>query len=1289
MLNLRVRLVNDNGTVDATSRVLDTQGITYTAVENSSPTLKFNVSRGSFVPAAYPFVVRVEYAVDGGRYKELPEHSLFIVEKDSDDSKDVAQVATYEGEGFVPWLLRGSLLKWTTSTKQGKRTFLEAGGKASSAGHTLNIMISEMKAGGWFPALNWSFAGAKDSAGQTWAADEKSVLEWEVTKTIAAVLEQFVKDGMCDWSTSGATLKVFRPGTAGIQRPETVLGGADFTRVPVRMDSSGLYSHVRAAPDNLPWQNYEADSQIRRRFGHRSIFLSQSGVKDKASSRRHAQPYLDSGKKLQREESYEWEPGAGAVHPWRDFGLSDMVTARARGGKLQRRVIGIIVTVDSDGTAKVQARVGEVLKGRAARDRDRLGSVAVGGAIGGTGSAFPASPGQAAIAPARPNALRAVTNTGVWREDGTAVSAVELAWEAVTADAEGGEIDISHYEVWSRTTSGMLARDVTVTDPATTIESWTPGLDRVIVVYAVSAEGVKSKPSLDLVLTPFYPLSIVPKPPTGFAVVSNTGKWTAAGPSAEVVLRFDAVTESTDGELVEISEYEVLDELGAVARVESAPATVRQATGASATYRVRARSSFGIWGDVSDPVSVVGAAPALVARAPSLPSLTTGAGVVIARWDGRYSVADTDGAFTVRVEQYTDMQWAYVGTALTGAGTVSIQSKPGDTVFVRLSAFDQMNRLTGTSAQVSIVAEGIELVDIGDELASRIESIMLTPDGLNRIFATTDHPGDYWIGEGENLALPIVGSGEFVERHRNRVLNSMPSLSIDKWAVGAGGAWGNADGGGRQITNTAEVTAENSLVATRTPYPAIASGQPFTYSVGVRNDGATVTPLRISTYQRDAAGVSSGTINGEWVSLLPGESRTLQVSGVTSATTVDIRFSIRVGGGGTVYPAGSVLTFLDGVSLVESATSPGLFSGGLDSPEPDMRARFLGDVNASEAVLEIERVAGWVTTSTLIAAVSYWDGKPAIRLINTAPAGNNGFQFIWCPVPEAARGGGVFFGTRHQQAPFTLLPTDPRAMLVRNPDHFARFENAAGSTKHRVKFAPVTSGNQAFLYHGGGAGEGDVYWTGVGMLPGEPNEADYLALKNGDMWWRLGSNGEVVEILIWNGQAWRPYEIVADSIIATGSIMAKHVQMDEGFADKFWANEANFGRIRADFLEPNVGEVLNLGANESIILMAGRQDAQESAIGAAQETATESAKRVAELGAVFRVTPTGADVASRDFSNMVSITPDGVAIVQGGSTISAWTGGQFTVDEAIVAKAQLANHSIEKAGTGHTIIRPL
>jgi len=715
----RVRLVTDSGTVNESSRVLQTRDLSLTLVENSTPRLSFKVSRDDFSPTVFPFVVRVEYAIPGGdqvaRFQPIPEHDLFIVLEDEDDSGDAAKIVTYTAEGFVPWLLGGALVPWSASSKNGKRRWVEPGNRPASAGYTLHGMLTESKNAGWFPSLMWDFNGTNDSNGLPWASADKSVIEWELSKPYTHVLNSLVNDGMCDWSASGMTLRLFRPGMKGVDRPNVVLGGPEFTKIPVKTDATGLYSHIRAAPDGLPWQNYASNMSISSRFGHRQIFLSQSGIKDVASSARHAAPYIEAGKQVAREEAYEWTPSEGGVSPWADFVVGDSVSARSRGGKQLRRVVGLIVrqgTADST----VQVRVGDVLKSRAARVKDRLNSVSVGGNVGGSGASFPASSGPAPFAPDRPDGLVVSSNVGEYRPDFTAVSSVELAWSAVTSAVDGSECDVVEYELWSRLPNEALSLVTSVTasaSPSVVVSSWAPGLLRLVAVRARDTGGRWSEFSLEVPVTPAMPASVVPAAPSNLRVVSNTGQFTPTGPNALVVLAWDEVTMSTDSEPLEATEYELWNGSGPLLRLDALTTTVTIPSGVDAEFRVRAVTAQGVWGDLSVPVEVTGGVPTMATFSPSAPVLTTGYGVVSVVWDGTYTSTPT-GGHTVWVEaRIGGSDWVQQGTALAGAGSALVRlGSVGDTLDVRLVSYDQLGRQTGVSDTEQIVIEAIDGEDI-------------------------------------------------------------------------------------------------------------------------------------------------------------------------------------------------------------------------------------------------------------------------------------------------------------------------------------------------------------------------------------------------------------------------------------------------------------------------------------------------------------------------------------------------------------------------------------------------
>lgn len=205
----------------------------------------------------------------------------------------------------------------------------------------------------------------------------------------------------------------------------------------------------------------------------------------------------------------------------------------------------------------------------------------------------------------------------------------------------------------------------------------------------------------------------VPKAPTGLVEVSNVGSFTSAGPVASVTLDWDAVTESTDGDPITVSEYEVRDGAAALTRVTAPSVVLSVPSGVSRSLRVVALTAASVRSDPSTVLSVTGADPTVSTRAPSVPTLMSSSGVVVARWDGSYTGSGS-GAHTVWVEARVGVNgWVRQGAALTGAGSQLVRlGVVGDTVDVRLVAYDQLGRETGISGIASVEISGIDGADI-------------------------------------------------------------------------------------------------------------------------------------------------------------------------------------------------------------------------------------------------------------------------------------------------------------------------------------------------------------------------------------------------------------------------------------------------------------------------------------------------------------------------------------------------------------------------------------------------
>lgn len=752
MLQLRIRLVNDDGTLDKTSRVLEALDINYTSALNSAASLDFKVSRKTFEPLQMPFLVRVEYAIqslDGtivNDFRPLPEHDVFIIDKDSDDSKDNLEVVTYEAVGYVSWLMSGAYVGTGPGQTDNERQFGDDANGNATAGRIMSYLINESKGRGWLSRLNINFDHIKDSAGVNWTVADREAIRWRLETFYPTVLEQLTSQAMCDWTAKGAVLNVYRPGTLGVDNSHLVLGGQGFERVPVKSDVSKLYTHVLGLYDNGRTHSHNAAAEAR--FGRRTVVMSQTGVKDAAASTKLASELLKEGQLVEREEGYEWTPRSGFISPFADFNLGDMVTARSRGGKKVRRVIGLIIQqTERSVAAVVQARVGEKISTLAAKNQKKLSSVAVGGVVGGSGGAFPTSPPVNSVEPLAPNALIETSNTASWGPNGAIYTQVGLSWQPVTEGVDGSEVEISTYEIWSRLPSGTLTLDTIVNGLSTSVvvEGWTPGQPRLVVVKARSVRGVISAPSLELEVTPSAPGELTPKAPVGAKVTSNVATWTTAGPQANVKVTWTPVTQTTTNEPVTILNYEVWKDGAILAVTEEAEVEFILASNVSADIRIRAKSISGAVGDLSTVLAVVGASPTPVTVIPEAPILKSGYGVLVAEWDGTFVSGAANAILGVQPSYKDDTgTWIPFGPVLTRRGSATYPTKVGDIVTIRFESIDKAGRGSGFSAESTIEIAGIDGADIiantiqGNKIVAgsiEVEQISPSVGGQLNIFA--------------------------------------------------------------------------------------------------------------------------------------------------------------------------------------------------------------------------------------------------------------------------------------------------------------------------------------------------------------------------------------------------------------------------------------------------------------------------------------------------------------------------------------------------------------------------
>lgn len=810
VFDIRLRLFTPAG---VKGRVLKTLSIEWTGPESGSPTVRFSVSSRVAGYLTAPLVVGVEYSVDGGNWT-TPRNDLFIAEEEDADSEDQTQTVNFVGTGLVSWLLSRTYLHWSPSARNQERDWVQfqegvtgtvatykalpsglgSGDKgktyqvtadslvyewdgvkfpaegqgryrtgSATPGHMLNGMLVESQARGWGPHITWDFTALKDSLGNNWplAGDKLWWEPWRLLTPISTVLAQVSDAGFCEWWTEGLTLRMSVPG-AGVNRSdEVVLGGAGFTNAPGKASFKGVFTHLTVVPEKARHWLYLDNPGADSSFGRLEATMTQSGVESHARATVLAQPALTSGRNLLREQSFQWTPSKLTRLPFHHFNVGDEVTVRTRNGKAVQRVIGLVVEKRAE-QVKVRAVTGHKLLGTTIKQLNRIGQATMGGVVGGTGAAFPAAQRPPSMEPAAPTGLAVTSNTAVWAEDWSGLATIGLSWNAVTQTTEGNVIDISEYEVWER--EGDDVRRVTAAlHPASSVHV-TSGESRSWMVRARSRDGVWSDFSAEVSATAVMPASVIPKAPTGLAVVSNVGAFQQDGTAVSTVtVSWTPVTESTDDVPLDVAEYEVRVGQETV-RVATAPATFTVSSGRSVSVTVRARTPLNVWGDPSAALPVTGAIPALNIPTPTGLTVTGGPRTVVVEWAGTWSGPAGHGVAGVFAETSFDgVTWVRVTGPVASAGghVGQLSGEPGDTVQVRLRGVDTLGRVGTASTVESGTFEGISIADIPG-LEGDLDDIRFTADGKNNIFVKHLEPagvtpGDLWfqVNEDETWAETV------------------------------------------------------------------------------------------------------------------------------------------------------------------------------------------------------------------------------------------------------------------------------------------------------------------------------------------------------------------------------------------------------------------------------------------------------------------------------------------------------------------------------------------------------
>ncbi len=206
-------------------------------------------------------------------------------------------------------------------------------------------------------------------------------------------------------------------------------------------------------------------------------------------------------------------------------------------------------------------------------------------------------------------------------------------------------------------------------------------------------------------------------------IATPDGYWSPSGaPRASVALSWQPVTSSLEGSDLDVDLYEIWTrpEIGnpwVTAGISSDTDFVVDPLDINATmdFRVRARSTSGVYGQFSDLVTVTTPEPDETLGAPSNPVLASDAiGTVAVTWNGLIDGVAPPLWFAYLQAEISSTEvggYTVAGSQLTSAGTITVPNVGNGTWWFRLTPYDTLGNAGTSSAGVSTVVA----VVIGDD----------------------------------------------------------------------------------------------------------------------------------------------------------------------------------------------------------------------------------------------------------------------------------------------------------------------------------------------------------------------------------------------------------------------------------------------------------------------------------------------------------------------------------------------------------------------------------------------
>ena len=1116
---------------------------------------------------------------DGTGYRE-PDNARFVITGRSGKTDDRTKTVTYSGQS-ISWLLskaenNDSSHLLTDGDNKGKRPFYSA-----NPGVILKTLLDENKArGGVATGLTLGFDTARDAGGAAWA--RKYTLYYSLGTDLQTILSSLVNGGGCDWRTSGRTLKMWNADSTALSRDlskQVILQLArDIGEAPYEESISDLASTILVEGDNnllfrmdnpaapTPWGKWES-------------YSSQGGVSDKDTAQAFMQSTLDDAARVRGQYTRDLIVSDVDSLPLVDYHAGDWITAPTVSHGEKVRVHEIDLSMRQGDGLSCSIALNDIKYDASVRQAKKIKGITGGAALAGSEGGTTASSDRDHRVPKAPLGLIVQTDAYIG-SDGFAHGLATASWSAVTEATNNTSIEISNYAIeWRRHVDGAPWHSAGVTDKT---QLGFGGLDcgtqievRVRAVPTYSDRlGEWSSVFVATVESDTTPCSVPSKPVLSSELGVVTVHWdgrTSTGASME-----------SDFDHVEVGEG-----------VNAAGMTVISATQSG-------RGDYLVTG------LAAGSRHSYALRSVDHAGNRSG-------WS---AIASVTVASAVSPDEVKQIQKDLADNKTASKDNTAKLDQARKDIQANKSNLDTANRtLTQAKADLSQARKDIaqtksDLTTANGEISKAKESAAQAyaeAHSKNHTFRGPDEPrdnlivGDLWLKtqkywtrwQGEKNNSPSLLADFYT--YWTGAPNASPSVLVPlsdrviDTLVWDGSAWnhmGYADveNNAKQIeqaksdiadnaakTTDAKKTAENAAAAAKTAQgtadsaksaagtaqstadAANAAAKSATTTAGQAKDAANAANVAAESAKKTAGNAETlaNTANAS-ANAAKTDASTAKTDAANAKATASNASSVATQAKATADSAAQSAT--DAANAAQKANTAAAAAAGVANGKADV----LIQSTAPDASMR-KSTTLWIDTTNGANTPKRWNGS------------------AWAAVTDKAATDAANAAVKANDAAKTAQSTADKAATAA-----ANAASQANQAQAAAKKAQTTADGKNLIYRGpdepahDGLKPGDMwwrtqkYWT---RWQGEKNNSPSL-LADFYTYWQGAPNASpsvlvpladrVIEVLTWDGTRFTPFDLVANNILAAGTVAAKHLAVDSVTAEKVKTNAITVDKLAAN-----------------------------------------------------------------------------------------------------------------------------